>query len=618
MRRGLLRAATCALLLTQASLNAQQPIATAAVTNNAPTPQQRRAAGKEYLKGAHAVETQDLRTAFTAFSDAARLDSTNADYRGAAVMAKAHFISELIQEADKARIVGKNDVARARLAEAFAIDPENPMVAQHANDLAQMAGDAPHASFTPEIADAIQLEPESSSHSFHVRADAQTLLRQVLAAYGIQASFDASVPTQVVRFDADDLNYKQAAQVLSLQTNCFFVPLDPHRVLIAKDTRENRANFERLLVETVDLPALSSTELTDIGNLARNVLDITQASVQPESHRLTVRGPESRIDLLNRTLDGLLAGRSQVLLEVKILEVARSRTQNVGVQLPQQFQAFNLTTVYNQLVQQNQAAVQQIISSGLASAGDFATIAAILIASGVAGSSILSQGFALFGGGLTETGLTLGSVTANAALNTSDSRAIDQLQLRLQDQEAGDILAGLRYPILQSSYSNLSSTSAIAGLSAAGTSAQLTALGLNSAAISQPIPQVQYQDLGLSLKATPHIHRDQTIALKLDLKVQALGGSVLNDIPVITNRQFTADLTVKDGESALVSSNLTTSESRAISGLPGLSDIPGLRSTTDKNVQRSADELVILMTPHIVRLPHASGASQVMLLPAHQ
>ncbi len=614
----MLRAATCALFFSQISLYAQQQTATAAVTNSAPTIRDRRAAGKEYLKGAHAVEQQDLRTAYTAFTDAARLDSTNQDYRGAAAIAKAHFVSDLIQQAEKARILHKNDIARARLAEAFSIDPDNPIVAQHANDVAEMASDTAQASFTPEIADAIQLSPDVTEHSFHVRADAQSLLRQVLSSYGIQPSFDASVPTQVVRFDVDDLKYQQAAQLLQLQTNCFFVPLDPHRVLVAKDTRENRANYERLLVESIYLPALTTTELTDVGNLARNVLDITQASVQPEARRLTVRGPESRIGLLNRTLDGLLAGRSQVLLEVKILEVARSRTENLGVQLPQQFQAFNLTTVYNQLLQQNQAAVEQIISSGLASAGDFATIAAILIASGASGTSVLSQGFALFGGGLTETGLTLGSGTANASLNTSDSRAIDQLQLRLQDQESGDIVAGLRYPIVQSSYSNLSSTSAIAGLSAAGTSAQLTALGLNSATISQAIPQVQYQELGLSLKATPHIHRDQTIALKLDLKVQALGGTALNDIPIITNRQFTADLTLKDGESALVSSNLTSSEARAISGLPGLSDIPGLRSTTDKNAQRSADELVILMTPHIVRLPHASGASQVLLVPAHQ
>ena len=87
---------------------------------------------------------------------------------------------------------------------------------------------------------------------------------------------------------------------------------------------------------------------------------------------------------------------------------------------------------------------------------------------------------------------------------------------------------------------------------------------------------------------------------------------------MLTNRQFTANLDLKDGEAALVTSNLSSQEARAVSGLPGLSEIPGLQSTTNKNVQKTNDELVVLITPHVVRSPHRNGASQVMLVPAHQ
>jgi general secretion pathway protein D len=120
------------------------------------------------------------------------------------------------------------------------------------------------------------------------------------------------------------------------------------------------------------------------------------------------------------------------------------------------------------------------------------------------------------------------------------------------------------------------------------------------------------------LKATPYIHRDQSMRLKLDLKIQALGGTSINDIPVLTNRQFTADLDLKDGASALVTSYLTSQESNAVSGLPGLSEIPGLQSTTNKDTQKNTGELVVLITPHVVRLPHPGGASHVMLIPRHQ
>lgn len=610
-----LRAAAWALALTLVG-HAQAP------EKSGPSQHDKRAAAKAYLSGAHAIEERNTRAAYDAFSKAAELDPTNSDYKNAVAIAKAHFVTDLIQQAEKARILGKNDVVNARLAEALQLDPTNPIVAQHISELADVASEPPKTDdITSSIADAIQLEPTPGKHSFHIRADGLSLLRQVLSSYGIAPSFDSSVSSQPVRFDVEDVDFQQAQQLLRLETNTFFVPLDPHRVLVAKDTRANRQEYERLLLETVYLPGLNTQEITDVSNLARNVLEIQQVAAEPSKNTLSVRGPETRLALFNRTLHGLMDGRSQVLLEVRIYEIQRTRNLNVGVQLPQQFNAFNLNTEIQNVLNNNQQLIQEIVSSGLANANDLEAIAAILIASGqVAGNSILTQPFAVFGGGLTATGLTLGTITVNAGLNTSDSRAIDQLQLRLQDQETGDILAGIRYPIIQSSYSNLTGVGVnIPGLNTPGLSSQLAALGINGSSLNaQTIPQVQYQDLGLQMKTTPYIHRDQSVSLKLDLKVQALGGSSINQIPILTNRQFTAALDLKDGESALVTSDLSSQEARAVSGLPGLSEIPGLQSTTNKEVQRSNDELVVLITPHVVRLPHPSGASQVMLLPTHQ
>jgi general secretion pathway protein D len=609
----LLRIAACALFLTLAA-HAQTP------EPSTPSQHDRQAATKAYLAGAHAIEARDTHAAFDAFSKAAALDPTNQDYKNAVVIAKAHFVTDLIQQAEKARILGNNDVVRARLTEALAVDPTNPIVAQHMGDIAQLSNTPLKTDdISSTITDAIRLEPKPGKQSFHVRADGLTLLRQVLSAYGITPSFDSSVTPQSVRLDVDDVDFQQAQQLLQLETDTFFVPLDPHRVLVAKDTKQNRDQFERFVLETFYLPGLNPQELTDVGNLARNVLDVTQIAPNPGQNTLTVRGPEAKLAMLKRTLTGLMDGRSQLLLEVRIYEITRMRTTDVGVQVPQQFNAFNLNSQIQQVLNGNQSLIQQIVSSGLANANDLEAIAAILLASGQISSSILSQPFAVFGGGLTATGVTLGTPTLNLALNSSDSRAIDQLQLHLQDQETGDIMVGTHFPIIQSSYSNLTGSGVnIPGLNTAGVSSQLAALGLNTSSLNQQtIPQVQYEDLGLQLKATPYIHRDQSVFLKLDVKLQALGGTSINDIPILTNRQFTADLDLKDGASALVTSNLSTQEANAVSGLPGLSEIPGLQSTTNKNVQKSYDELVVLITPHVVRLPHPSGASQVMLLPRH-
>ncbi len=626
--------ALAASLLLTLSLPAaqaqQQPAPSASVSTLAAalprehrSSKDRRAAEKAYLEGAKALDRQDLHAAVRAFSRAAELDPDNRDYAEAVQIARGHLVTELVQQANKARILNQPAVARARLAEALELDPNNPIAAQHLDDLANLALE-PHATEGPtaDVAGAIELTPAPDKHSFHLRVPSQALLRQVLTAYGVDASLDPTVQGVNVRFDADNVDYEQAATLLRLATNTFFVPLDPRRVLVAKDTRENREKYQRMLLETVYLPGLTATEMSDMGNLARNVFEAQQATVQPSYRTLTVRAPEPKLAALNRTLADLLDGKSQLLLEVRLFEIAKTKTTNIGVQLPQQFNIFNVPTELNSIVNGNQDLINQIVSSGLAPAGDTAAIVAILIASGQVSGSILNQPFATFGGGSTLTGLTIGTTTANLALNSSDTRALDQIQLRMQDLEPATIMAGSRYPIIQSSYSNLSGVGAnIPGLNTAGLSSQLAALGLGgstSELAQQAIPAVQYEDLGLTLKATPRILRNDNIGLKLEFKLQALGGQSLNSIPVLTNRQFTANLNVLDGESTLVTSTLSRSEARAVSGVPGISELPGFQSGTDQTRDFNIDELVVLVTPHIVRKRHTDLAGPVLTMPTHQ
>ena len=309
-----------------------------------------------------------------------------------------------------------------------------------------------------------------------------------------------------------------------------------------------------------------------------------------------------------------------VLLDVKIYEVANTRTRLVGVQLPQTTTVFNVSTELNSVISQNSSLVQQIISSGLASAGDYAAIAAILIASGEVTSSILTQPFATFGNGLTLTGLTSNGITGNLSLNATDTRSLDQVQLRLDDSAEGTIRSGTRYPITTSSYSSIAASSvSIPGITSAGLSSVLSGLGISASSLSsaQPIPQVQYQDLGLTLKLTPRIERNDDVVLKLDLKIQALQGASLNGLPVLTNRSYTADIHLRGGASALVVGDLTRQESNAVSGTPGLTELPGFAALSSTTKEFDVSNLAILVTPHILRRRHSDLTGPLIPLPHH-
>jgi type II secretory pathway component GspD/PulD (secretin) len=187
------------------------------------------------------------------------------------------------------------------------------------------------------------------------------------------------------------------------------------------------------------------------------------------------------------------------------------------------------------------------------------------------------------------------------------------MQLRLGDGDAGTLRSGTRYPIQTSTYSSgLGTVPTIAGLTGAGTSGNLSSLLSNLASSVPNVPQVEYQDLGLTLKTTANVMRNTEVALTIDMKINALSGTFINSNPVLNNRSYSGVITIKQGEGVILISDLNKQESRAISGVPGLSEIPGLNNVTDKNTQKSVATLLIVITPHVIRGTQAAGHSPKM------
>jgi Flp pilus assembly secretin CpaC len=577
---------------------------------------QRRAA-KLFLRSSKLFEAEKFEESLHGYEQAAKLDPNNADYALAAQVARDHAVTALIQAAAKARLHGDAAAARATLAHGLELEPKNPLLGQHLNELGD---DALRGQFVPryehtgsEIGDWETLSPTTALHSFHLRTDQRQVVRQVFKAYGIETTMDESVRASQVKLDVDGASFATAVRLLELTTQTFYVALDAHRVLVARDNRENRQQFMRQELETIYLSGLNDKELADIGSLAKNVFEMQQASVEATAGTITLRAPQRTLTAFNETLSKLIDGHNQVLLQVHILQIAHSTGHDTGVQFPQQITAVNVYAQEQSILNANQTLVQEIISSGLASANDPITIIGLLIASGEVTSSLFSNGLALFGGGITQSALSWGSTTANLNVNSSDSRELDQILLRLGDGEEGTVRSGEKYPIQTSQYSSLaSSTSSLAGLTTAGSSSSLTSLASSYASSSLNVPMVEYQDLGLTLKATPKVMRSNDVALALDMKIDGLSGITLNGNPELDNRAYSGVVTVKQGEAVMIASELSKSETRALSGTPGLSDIPGLNSMTGNDTQKSFATLLIILTPQVVRATQMSGHTPQM------
>lgn len=575
-----------------------------------------RRAAKLYLAASKLFLNRQFEQAMKGFEQAAALDPTNADYRLAAGVARSHAVTALIQEAAKDRLKGNDAASRAALERAHALDPGNAEIGLHLDELADenlRSQTQPLYEENNAPAGPVELEPTPGLHSFHLHEDERQLIPQVMKAYGLTAMLDAGVRPLVMRFDVDDVNFEQAAQVLNLATNTFFVPLDAHRALVAEDTSANLRRLQRQDEETVYLNGLSDDELNEVLTLAKNIFMVSQATLSLSDRAIVLRAPERSLNAFNATMQNLLDGRSQVMVDVRLIQLAHTSTRNTGAQLPQTMSAFNVYAEEQSILSTNASLVQQIISSGLASPNDPLAILGILIASGQVSSNLLSSGFALFGGGIAQSALMPGPATLNLSLNSTDSRELDQVLLRLQDGEKGTLKLGERYPIQTSVYSNpMAGSSALAGLNIPGTSSNLSSLFSSLSSASLTIPMVQYQDLGLTLSITPRALRNDDVALTIEMKLDALAGTYVDGNPILNNREYDGVITLKEGEATVVAAELDKSQSEAISGTPGLSEIPGLNNATGNNLQKSYATLLIVMTPHVVRGPQAAGHTAMM------
>ena len=606
--------------------NSPSPEPLRAALPPAGSPRDVRAARDEYLAGARLLEHDELQAAQLHFEHAVQLDPRTPEYQIGARIALEHRVTALVQQAGKATMLGQSAVARSLLAQARTLDPQNELVQQHAtaapeeNHFTATAANGAQVPTTDNeepwerreatLAGPIVLQPNNSHQNFHIRADLQSAARQVFTSFGIRAVFDESVSPvsnpQPVRFDLEDTNYAQAVPILLSMGRLFLTPLGSHSVLLATDTPANRTRFEHLYQETIYTPGLTPQQLGEVANVIRQIFDVRQLSMQNSADNITLRAPAGTLDALNRTLADLLAGSAEVTFDLRLFSVDTSRVRNIGPNLPQQFGVYNVASAAQSLVSANQAAVDAAISQGLITLGtnpitNLLLEAGFLVESGLASSSLLSDTIGLFGKGLFLSGVTeSGGAGLTLALNSSDTRALEAVQLRATDHQTAVFKAGTRYPIVTAVYASNASTTSTATINGVSVASLLNQY-LGSTA-SQTIPQFQYEDLGVTLEATPNVQGSGNISLHLDLKIEALAGASEDNIPILASRRFASDVTVGDGQTALLLSSLSKTESIAVNGLPGLGELPGFQGiTADRDGERDTSEIVLLLTPRLTR-----------------
>jgi Flp pilus assembly secretin CpaC len=553
----------------------------------------RKAAEQEFQRALELQKSGKVEDALLAASHAAELAPGNPVYLTARETLRQQLVGRHLERGNHIAEAGNNAGAAEEFRQALAIDPENAYLVQRLRDVS-VPDDPDHRRIVQLLAsvDQINLEPKPGKASIHVRGDARALYTQIGTAFGVTMQFDQGLNSRPVLFDLDDVDFYTAAALAGKMTKTFWAPVTQHEAIVANDTQELRRQYERLSLRTFYIGnATSSSDLTDIANVLRNIFEISMVSVEPGHNTITVKAPRASVEAAESVIENLMEARPEIMLDVQAMEFDTNKATQFGVNLPNSFTVFNIPSEIRRVLGADaQPVIDAILKNGTI---DPSKIPAADLAN-LQGSPLLSP-FVIFGKGpLGLTGVSTPPISGTLSFNSSYARALEHMTLRATDGESATFRRGDRYPILISSFSTVAFSTR------------------GSAAVGNT-PQFQYYDLGVTLKMKPHYQSSGEVRLDLELEIVGLGTGTLNNIPELTTRSFKANITVREGEPTVVMGEINEQELRATSGYPGLGQIPVVRGIVNTHSnQRVHNEILIVITPQVVRKPFRDKGTSVV------
>ncbi|HLX86657.1 MAG TPA: hypothetical protein VKR59_22355 [Terriglobales bacterium] len=550
-------------------------------------------------------DLQNLDQAFYEFEEAARLVPRNVEYLTAREMTRQHLAGLHLERGNDELNRGRQIEAMAEFRSALDLDPQNEFARQRVLDA---LGPLPVRTASPpqlvESADAITPKPIDGRHDFSYRGDSRGLITAIATSYGLSVVFDDTFPSRRVRFDLNDVDFGTAMQAASSVTKSFSVALEDGVLFASADTPENHRLFDRMGLRSFYIPSSNSAQdLTELVNSLKTLFEFKLVSLNAASSTVTLRGPKASLEAATEYLGQLDSVRPEVMLDLKVYQVSHTYMRNIGLHVPNVFNLFNIpAAALGALGGQNiQQVINQLIASGGINQAGNQTISALLAQLQSQQNSIFSQPLATFGGGLTFFGLSLDQLSAALTMNETSVRQLDHVSLRAAQQKDATFKMGSRYPILNASFAPVFNNPAIS-----------QAIGNQS--FTAPVPSVNYEDIGLTLKAKPLVHNNSDVALELEVQFRTLGSTNTNGIPTILNREYKGGILLKEGEPAVVAGMINQSDQRSLDGLPGFSEIPGFRNLASQvSKQEEDDELLILITPYVIRGPERGEAKEIWI-----
>ena len=537
-----------------------------------------------FNQGKDAEARQNYEAAYDYYKQAYDLRPKDLDYRAAYERLRFLAAASMVHKGQLLRDAGKLDEALAEFKKAAETDPSSFIAQQEIRRTQKMidqaSGQQPQSTTRPpgqldrmleSAGGPVELASISSVPiTLKLTEDTKVIYETVGKLAGINVLFDPDYTSRRIRIELNGVTLNEALEIVALQSKTFWRPVTPNTIFVASDTPAKRKEVEQSVIKTFYLSNVSTPqELQDMVNAMRQILEIARIQQLPTQNAIVVRGTPDQIALAQKLISDLDKSKSEVIVDVAIMQVSRDKAHTYGINPP------TSATIALQPNINNQTTTTVQGNSG---AGGTATQT-----TGTGGSNSINLN-ALANLNATDFQVTIPPATATLLFSDSSTKLLQNPQIRAVDGQKASLKIGERVPVATGSFQP----------------------GIGGVGINPLVnTQFQYLDVGVNIDITPRVHAGREVTLKVAMDISSVTGQQnIGGItqPIIGQRKIEHEIRLKEGEVNILGGMLEDQNVRSISGIPGLGNIPLLKYLfSQTNTTHSENEIVFVLIPHIVR-----------------
>jgi general secretion pathway protein D len=532
-------------------------------------------ASQEKNAGDKAESLKDYDTALDYYNKALQASPNNTEYKLKAARARFEAAQWHVDQGRRFRETSSLELALAEFRKAQMIDPSSAVAQQEVkatmdlinakNGVTQNASPSGAPSEEPKLmAGPPQVMPLSRAPiNMKATNDSKAVFEAIGKLAGLTVIFDPDLTSRRISVELTNVTLEQALNISALQSKAFWRPVTSNIIFVVPDQPQKRKDYEEEVVKTFYLRnTVLPQELTEIVTSIRQLLDLRRVQQINAQNAIVIRDTPDRVLLAGKIIDDIDKAKPEVVIQVAVMQARTDRLRNIGV------------TPTNPLATATYSPTSTATSGTTGATSSTGTTIRSLITD----PHIFTNGYSV----------TLPGATASFLMTDSSTHIIDDPEIRVVDGQTAKLRIGDRVPVATGSFT-------------AGVGATTTAV---NALVNT---QFQYLDVGVNVDVTPRIHPDHEISMKVNVVVSSVTGtSTIGGIaqPIISQRSIEHDIRLMDGEVNILGGLIERTDSNTLTGWPGFAKIPFFHYFfSGENVDHQENEVLIVLIPHIVRLP---------------